>query len=134
MIKDIIILKESTFKSVKKYNRSTPNLVFTTPWYNVQKPGQYLSNHFHDGLLSYTMWVDIPFAEQEGNEDNEKYNSCFELLYTNILGQVTGHKIFIDKSYEGKMIVFPSTLLHCVYPFYKAKKNRVSIAGNILIQ
>jgi hypothetical protein len=80
------------------------------------------------------MWVDIPFAEQEGNEDNEKYNSCFELLYTNIIGQICGHKIFIDKSYEGKMIMFPSTLLHCVYPFYKAKKDRISIAGNILIK
>jgi hypothetical protein len=122
------------FKSIKTYSKSKQELIFTTPWYNVQKPGQYLSNHFHDGLLSYTMWVDIPFAQQEGNEDNEKYNSCFELLYTNIVGQVTGHKIFIDKSYEGKMIMFPSTLLHCVYPFYKAKKNRVSIAGNVLIK
>ena len=80
------------------------------------------------------MWVDIPFSEKEGNEENEKYSSCFELLYTNIIGQITGHKIFIDKSYEGKMIIFPSTLLHCVYPFYKTKGERISIAGNVVIK
>ena len=125
--------KYNYLKTIKTFN-SKKELSFTTPWFNVQKQGEYLSNHFHDGVLSYTMWVDIPFSNKEGDEENEKYNSCFELLYSNIVGQISGHKIFIDKSYEGKMIMFPSTLLHCVYPFYKTKGERISIAGNVVIK
>jgi len=116
----------------KTLNRKNIDLIFTETWFNVQKKGEFLSNHFHDGILSYTMWVDIPF-EEKINETNEKFNSCFELLYTNIVGHIVSKKIFLDKSWEGKMIVFPATLVHCVYPFYKTNKDRISVAGNISI-
>lgn len=116
----------------KTINRKNIDLIFTETWFNIQKKGEFLSNHFHDGILSYSLWVDIPF-EEKIDEKNEKFNSCFELLYTNIIGNIVSKKIFVDKSWEGKIILFPSTIVHCVYPFFKTKGERVSVSGNIVI-
>jgi hypothetical protein len=116
----------------KTLNRKNIDIIFTEAWFNIQKKGEFLSNHFHDGILSYSLWIDIPF-ENNIDEKNEKFNSCFELMYTNIIGKIVSKKIFVDKSWEGKMILFPSTIIHCVYPFFKTKGDRVSVAGNMVI-
>jgi hypothetical protein len=116
----------------KTLNRKNIDIIFTEAWFNIQKKGEFLSNHFHDGILSYSLWIDIPF-EDNIDEKNEKFNSCFELMYTNIIGKIVSKKIFVDKSWEGKMILFPSTIVHCVYPFFKTKGDRVSVAGNMVI-
>ena len=116
----------------KTLNRKNIDIIFTEAWFNIQKKGEFLSNHFHDGILSYSLWIDIPF-ENNIDETNEKFNSCFELMYTNIIGKIVSKKIFVDKSWEGKMILFPSTIVHCVYPFFKTKGDRVSVAGNMVI-
>ena len=116
----------------KTLNRKNIDIIFTEAWFNIQKKGEFLSNHFHDGILSYSLWINIPF-EDNLDETNEKFNSCFELMYTNIIGKIVSKKIFVDKSWEGKMILFPSTIVHCVYPFFKTKGDRVSVAGNMVI-
>ena len=116
----------------KTLNRKNIDVIFTETWFNIQKRGEFLSNHFHDGILSYSLWIDIPF-ENNLDETNEKFNSCFELLYTNIIGKIVSKKIFVDKSWEGKIILFPSTIVHCVYPFFKTKGNRVSVSGNMVM-
>jgi len=118
--------------SSKTLNRKSIDLVFTEAWFNIQKKGEFLSNHFHDGILSYSLWIDIPF-ENNLDDTNEKFNSCFELMYTNIIGKIVSKKIFVDKSWEGKIILFPSTIVHCVYPFFKTKGDRVSVSGNMVI-
>jgi hypothetical protein len=116
----------------KTLNRKNIDIIFTEAWFNIQKKGEFLSNHFHDGILSYSLWIDIPF-ENNLDETNEKFNSCFELMYTNIIGKIVSKKIFVDKSWEGKIILFPSTIVHCVYPFFKTKGDRVSVSGNMVI-
>ena len=116
----------------KTLNRKNIDITFTEAWFNIQKKGEFLSNHFHDGILSYSLWINIPF-ENNLDETNEKFNSCFELMYTNIIGKIVSKKIFVDKSWEGKIILFPSTIVHCVYPFFKTKGDRVSVAGNMVI-
>ena len=37
----------------------------------------------------------------------------------------------MDKEVEGKMVLFPSSLKHCVYPFFECDETRISISGNI---
>ena len=39
----------------------------------------------------------------------------------------------MEKEAEGYMVMFPSALLHQVFPFYKSSGERVSISGNINI-
>jgi hypothetical protein len=48
-------------------------------------------------------------------------------------GAVGQHIIEADRSYENKMIIFPSSLQHCVYPFFTSDDYRISLSGNIVI-
>ena len=59
--------------------------------------------------------------------------SDFEFLYTNILGDIERMDIQMDPEVEGSMFIFPSSLMHQVYPFYNTDEDRISISGNIVI-
>ena len=42
-----------------------------------------------------------------------------------------GHQVYVDKEFEGKILMFPAGLSHCVYPFYTSNKKRITSSGNI---
>jgi hypothetical protein len=116
-------------KYYKVLNKNSP-LVFGKPWFNIQKKGEFIPYHTHDGILSYSIWIQIPNLK---NDDKKfKWDSCFELLYHDITGFTDSYMLPLDKSYEGKFLFFPSSLKHCVYPFFDNDELRISISGNIL--
>ena len=108
------------------------------PWINFQKKHEFLPNHTHDGVLSYSIWIKIPYDEEKEknykktNIDKKKFNS-FEFSYTNILGEICQQSYEITKKTEGSILMFPSKLTHCVYPFFTSDDERISISGNILL-
>jgi len=121
--------KYNYFKSLKLLNKDAP-LIFKKPWLNIQKKGEFVPNHTHDGVLSYSIWIQIPNLNT--NNNNNKFAGCFEIQYQNILGASFNHKILLDRNSEGKFVLFPSLLSHCVYPFFDNDELRISISGNIL--
>tara|TARA_R110002110_G_scaffold199893_3_gene410626 strand:+ start:222 stop:800 length:579 start_codon:yes stop_codon:yes gene_type:complete len=98
--------------------KSVP-LTFDKPWVNSMSSDQYISNHTHDGVYSYSCWIDVP------------YKTIFEFSYSNILGTLVRKEYTIDKSYEGRIFLFPSLLTHCTYTLEKSKKKRLCISGNV---
>jgi hypothetical protein len=148
--KNIIELNNYIFQLVQKYNDSfnylsslkqmskNHHLIMGKPWINFQKKHEFLPNHAHDGVLSYSIWIKIPYNEKKEknykkiNVDEKKFYS-FEFSYTNILGQIWCQSYEITKKTEGCILMFPSTLVHCVYPFYTSDGDRISISGNILL-
>jgi hypothetical protein len=108
-------------------------------WTNYMKAGEFNPNHSHPGALAvFVIWMQIPYDIEEemavGGYENPKYpakNSCFEFTYSRLDGTIINKPIYVDKSYEGMIIMFPSTLMHCVYPFRTSDGERISIAGNI---
>ena len=112
-------------------------LTMGKPWINFQKKHEFLPNHTHDGVLSYSIWIKIPYNEEKEKNykrtkvDKKKLYS-FEFSYTNILGQFCQQPYEITEKNEGCILMFPSTLAHCVYPFYTSEGDRISISGNIL--
>jgi len=106
-------------------------LVFNKPWFNIQKQGEFIPIHNHDGLLSYSIWIQIPPLNKK---NNNKFASCFEFQYQNILGTSNIHRILLNKNLEGTFVLFPSMLPHCVYPFFDTDELRISISGNISFQ
>ena len=101
------------------------------PWVNIQEKSEFLPNHIHEGVFSYVIWVKIPYDINEEVIKNCDSTTKFEFSYNNILGNLCQFKIAIDSSYEGKIMMFPSLLTHCVYPFYTSNENRISISGNV---
>ena len=105
-----------------------------TPWFNYQKKHEYLPNHHHTGIFSYSGWIKIPYdlaEEQKNNWENRASASVFEFSYLSSTGTQRVERLPVDKNWEGYMIVFPSSLHHCVYPFYTSEETRISFAGNI---
>jgi hypothetical protein len=134
-LKEKISIYESRYKYIKSFNvlKKDTELCFGKPWFNIQKKGEFIPNHTHDGVFSYSTWIQVPYKlEEELKNQEEKFNSCFQFSYSDILGTIKTNKIFIDNSYEGKLILFPSGLQHCVYPFFKSNGKRISVSGNIL--
>jgi hypothetical protein len=116
-------------KHISILDKNVP-FFFKKPWINFQKKYDFLPHHIHDGVFSYNIWIQIPY-DIDKELSNGKHASLFEFIYTNTLGQTRNHLLKIDKNYEGKVILFPSSLMHGVYPFYTSDEIRISVAGNI---
>ena len=109
-------------------------------WVNFQKQNEFNPPHDHAGVYSFVIWMQIPtsYEEQrklpicaESNADNHISNFAFS--YTNTLGRVSTFAYNMEKQAEGYMVMFPSCLLHQVFPFYNDDGERISISGNINI-
>ena len=123
------------------YPKENPNnnkLKVESVWVNMQKKLEVNPLHNHDGTLSFVAWLYVPFKlEDERNMENCKNSrtvelaSTFQFVYTTALGTIANCPMFVESGWEGKIIMFPSKLLHMVYPFQTSDDYRISIAGNL---
>jgi len=123
------------------FNRTGANkLSVDRCWVNFQKKHEFNPSHFHYGVFSFVLWVKIPYSlEEELALANSKSsaapsNSLFTFNYTDSLGRIRDHKVQVDKSFEGTIILFPAEMRHGVFPFYTSDEERVSVAGNIFLE
>jgi hypothetical protein len=126
------------FKQFDLLTESAP-LILDKVWVNFQKKHEFNPPHYHKGILSFVIWIDIPYnIEDEMNLPQSKYSvqsipGHFQFLYTNGLGAIKTHDIPADKKYNNTLVMFPSKLSHAVYPFYTSDEYRVSVSGNFLL-
>lgn len=111
-------------------------LYLDTAWVNFQKKYEYNPLHDHEGILSFVLWLSIPYnieaelTQGMGRFSNSNHAAHFELVYTNSLGQVAAVRLPVDKTYENSILIFPSKMSHCVYPFVTSDDYRISVSGN----
>jgi hypothetical protein len=110
----------------------------TTAWVNYQQRYEYNPLHDHTGMLSFVIWVSIPYdIEEERNffpsrkKDGVRSSAAFQLMYNAIDGSQLVYDIPVSKEYEGMMIMFTANMKHQVYPFLTVDGTRISVAGNI---
>ena len=123
------------------YPKENPNnnkLTVESVWVNMQKKLEVNPLHNHDGTLSFVAWLYVPFKlEDERNMENCKNSrtvelaSTFQFVYTTVLGKIVNSPMFVESGWEGRIVMFPSKLLHIVYPFQTSDDYRISIAGNL---
>tara|TARA_R100001594_G_scaffold8020_1_gene21177 strand:- start:108 stop:719 length:612 start_codon:yes stop_codon:yes gene_type:complete len=122
------------------YPKENPNkdLKVESVWVNMQKKLEVNPLHNHDGTLSFVAWLHVPFKlEDERNVENCKNSrtvelaSTFQFVYTTALGTIANCPMFVESGWEARIIMFPSKLLHMVYPFQTSDDYRISIAGNL---
>lgn len=112
----------------------TPDIKVGETWVNFQKKHEFNPNHFHEARISFVIWVKVPYTQEDESKvpwaRNREHScaGCFEFLYTNTLGEI---KRAIYPPMEGLLLIFPSNLMHCVYPFYTSDEERISISGNL---
>tara|TARA_R110000803_G_scaffold87508_3_gene154267 strand:+ start:9 stop:692 length:684 start_codon:yes stop_codon:yes gene_type:complete len=121
------------------------NLSMKEMWVNFQKKHEYNPQHIHKSILSYVIWYQIPYL----NEDEKKYNYNKECVHGNFyftvpntifssvihsrIDHLKNYHLGIDKTKEGYIAIFPANLNHGVYPFYSSNDYRITISGNIEI-
>ena len=123
------------------YPKENPNnnkLTVESVWVNMQKKLEVNPLHNHDGTLSFVAWLHVPFKlEDERNMENCKNSrtvelaSTFQFVYNNVLGTISNCPMFVESGWEANIVMFPSKLLHIVYPFQTSDDYRISIAGNL---
>ena len=115
------------------------NIVMNDAWVSLQKKHEFNPGHRHPGLMSFVIWLDIPYTREDeiksspGKSKRNK-SGCFTMYYTNSIGDVETKDILLDKSYNNKIILFPSKIKHSVSPFYSTDLTRVSVAGNFFFE
>ena len=115
-------------------------IVFENLWCNFQKKHEFNPPHGHSGVVSFVIFVSIPYDLEEEDkmypdlkvdEKTQKVTSRFQLLNTDYLGHITTDAINVDKSFEGKMFIFPNVQVHQVFPFYTSDQYRITVSGNL---
>jgi len=112
-------------------------MIIYEPWVNFQKKYEFNPPHRHNGVISFVIWLQIPFfieAELKNPSIQDSRNpipGCFNFHYTDALGTIQHYNIQADKTMENTLLLFPSTLNHSVNPFYTSDEYRISVSGNI---
>lgn len=110
-----------------------------TAWINYQYKHEFNPLHDHGGLLSFVMWVDIPFTRESENiasPGRDSVGNCsgaFTFVYSDVFGKLSSCTPEIDFGMDltGQIFMFPAKLYHMVSPFYSSDQPRISIAGNV---
>ena len=106
-------------------------------WVNFQNKHEFNPIHNHSGLVSFVIWMKIPYQWQDQHalpicaNSNAPSAGDFQFTYSDMLGGHQDYRIKMGDFQEGWILVFPAQLRHQVYPFYECDEQRVSISGNI---
>lgn len=125
----------------KNLNILNTNLPYSLSnlWVNYQKKYEFNPIHSHPGVFGFVIWIKIPYQlEDEFNyvsvkNSKNKLSSIFQFQYNDIFG-LQSHNLYVDKEFEGKIILFPAFMKHLVYPFYTSDEYRISVAGNVILK
>ncbi len=106
-------------------------------WVNINKSGDYNVKHQHPtNDLSGVLWIKTP--ENSGNIEFESpfmFSSYqeIELYNTDFKDHCNIYQTFYFNPIEGKILVFPSHLAHCVEK-NKSEEDRISVAFNLRLK
>lgn len=107
-------------------------------WVNLQKKYEFNPVHSHSGVLSFIIFLKIPYNLEDEDKVFPKTSGEFSasrlcFLINDYMGEILELKINVDKSFENKMLLFPAKLNHLVYPFFTSDEERITVSGNISI-
>ena len=123
-------------QDINVLNKDCP-IMLKTLWINYQKKYEFNPIHDHAGVLSFIIFVKIPYNLED--EENlflvkDKLSSKLNFINISANGKILTTPINVDKSFENKMLMFPASLKHCVYPFYTSDNYRITVSGNLVFK
>lgn len=104
-------------------------------WVNFQKKHEFNPPHDHVAAMSFVIWMQVPYTLDEEekifNQARRNQAGKFGFLYTDTLGKIQDVTLPVDKTWQGKIALFPGSMYHWVSPFYTSDEFRISVAGNV---
>tara|TARA_R100001463_G_scaffold79919_1_gene134367 strand:+ start:36 stop:677 length:642 start_codon:yes stop_codon:yes gene_type:complete len=125
-------------KNIKMLTTDVP-IVLSNLWCNFQKKYEFNPPHDHSGVFSFVVFIKIPYSFEKEMKcfnitDMKNYTSKFIFHTINRFGKMEHFDLNVDKSFEGKIIFFPSTQVHQVFPFYTSDDYRITVSGNMKLK
>ncbi len=120
--------------------RPFPKFELKFLWVNYQKQHEFNPLHMHNGGngYSFVIFMKIPTHWKEQHALPISVNSVipsasnFQFVWVEKrTEECMWSNIRLSSEDEGRMLFFPSTLQHQVYPFYGTEEERITISGNI---
>jgi len=124
------------------FNTEDRPIILQNLWCNFQKKHEFNPPHTHGGVMSFVIFVKIPYDlseedkvfpdikfEDKGNKSTAT-TSRFMFMNTDFYG-IFNEVIDVDKSFESKLFIFPSKQYHQVFPFYTSDDYRITVSGNL---
>jgi Putative 2OG-Fe(II) oxygenase len=138
-IESIVIPLCKTYKHAFVDSTSYLNkeLKLSGAWINFSQKYEFNPLHDHTGVFSFVIFVKIPYTIEQEKQfvstvpTNLQIPGSFVFYYTDALGAIRPWTIPADNTYEKKIIVFPASMRHAVYPFYSSNDYRITVSGNI---
>ena len=132
---------DNYYDIVVSKSKPMPKFELKQIWSNFQKQHEFNPPHYHAGLYSFVIFMKIPTHWKEQHALPISANSTvpsasnFQFIQA-FPGSpiVKTHDIPLSPEDEGRMLFFPSWLMHQVFPFYGTEEERITLSGNIIIQ
>jgi len=135
------ILKDFITKNVTNYFQSNSDTFsndfqykLTGLWMNINGNGGYNKSHMHpQSHMSGVCWLQLPKNSGGIVLQNASYFSCskeISVYNKNFIEQMVLHPEYELFPGSGKMLLFPSSLYHCVQP-NRSNEDRISISFNL---
>lgn len=123
-------ISDIVFNFVKStLNRELKSFNIKSSWAVCQFESDYNPIHWHDGHLSGVMYTKIP---NNFGSSYKKTNKNGNIAFIHGSTQLTAASVYDVSPQKGDLYIFPSNLMHTVYPFFSDEERR-SVSFNIFL-
>ena len=124
---------------IEKKESPLPKFEMNWFWVNYMKQHEFNPLHAHSGLYSFVVFMKIPTYWKEQHALSFSANSAMPLASDFVFmwsekgtDIISKHNFPLNPEDEGRMLFFPASLQHEVFPFYGTEEERITISGNIV--
>lgn len=110
-------------------NKELKSFEIKSSWAVCQFESDYNPIHWHDGHLSGVMYTKIP---KNFGSSYKKINKNGNIAFIHGATQLTAASVYDVSPELGDIYVFPSNLMHTVYPFFSDEERR-SVSFNVFL-
>jgi len=123
-------IKDIVYNFVKStLNKELKTLEVKSSWAVCQFENDYNPIHWHDGHLSGVMYTKIP---QDFGSSYKTVNKNGNIAFIHGSTQLTAASVYDVRPEVGDLFIFPSNLMHTVYPFFSEEERR-SVSFNVFL-
>jgi len=123
-------IKDIVYNFIKStLNKEFKSFEIKSSWAVCQFESDYNPIHWHDGHLSGVMYTKIP---KDFGSSYKEVNKNGNIAFIHGSTQLTASSVYDVKPETGDLFIFPSNMMHTVYPFFSEEERR-SVSFNIFL-
>ena len=123
-------LKDIVYNFIKStLNKDFKSFEIKSSWAVCQFESDYNPIHWHDGHLSGVMYTKVP---KDFGSSYKEVNKNGNIAFIHGSTQLTASSVYDVKPEIGDLFIFPSNMMHTVYPFF-SKEERRSVSFNVFL-